>query len=156
LASFDRALALRPDDAEAHINRGNALRELKRIDEALASYDRAIAVRPDYVEAFNNRSVMLQELRQFDEALASLDRALALRPDYVEGLTGDPHAILRRIDVGEETKNPVAVGRARRECIDVRQIVARTQPRRASLLLERAVTRVVEFPFAGVRRQQPA
>ena len=48
LASYDRAIALKPDYAEAHNNRGNALRDLKRPEEALASYDRAIALKPDF------------------------------------------------------------------------------------------------------------
>src|SRR5262249_57363821 len=46
-AGYDRALALRPDDALALSNRGSALHELKRFDEALTSYDRALALRPD-------------------------------------------------------------------------------------------------------------
>ena len=44
LASYDRAIALRPDYADAHNNRGQVLRELMRYDEALASYDRALAI----------------------------------------------------------------------------------------------------------------
>ena len=40
LASFDRALALRPDNAEALGSRGFTLHVLRRFDEALASYDR--------------------------------------------------------------------------------------------------------------------
>ncbi|MGB6753949.1 MAG: tetratricopeptide repeat protein, partial [Xanthobacteraceae bacterium] len=55
LASFDRAIALRPDYAEAHHNRGNLLYALKRYEEALKSHDRAVAIRPDYVEALTNR-----------------------------------------------------------------------------------------------------
>jgi tetratricopeptide (TPR) repeat protein len=55
LASYDRALAVRPDHAEALKNRGNTLQELERFDEALASYDRALVVRPDDAEALNNR-----------------------------------------------------------------------------------------------------
>jgi len=42
LASYDKAIALKPDYAEA-FNRGLALRGLKRLEEALASYDRALA-----------------------------------------------------------------------------------------------------------------
>ena len=57
LASYDRALAVRPDYAEALSNRGTTLHELKRFPEALASYDRALAVRPDYAEALYNRGV---------------------------------------------------------------------------------------------------
>ena len=55
LASYDRALAVRPDYAKAFVDRGDTLRELKRFEEALASYDRAIALRPDYVEAHCQR-----------------------------------------------------------------------------------------------------
>ena len=58
LASYDRALAVRPDYAEALSNRGNTLHELKRFDDALASYDRALAVRPDYAEAHLNKSLL--------------------------------------------------------------------------------------------------
>ena len=51
LASYDRAIALAPDYAEAYANRGVTLEELKRFDEAVASYDRAIALRPDDAES---------------------------------------------------------------------------------------------------------
>src|SRR5581483_10662061 len=54
LASYDKAIQLRPDFAVAHYNRGNALSDLKRPDEAVASYDKAIRIRPDHAEAHNN------------------------------------------------------------------------------------------------------
>src|SRR5581483_7711756 len=47
LASYDRAIALKPDYADAHHCRGNILSDLRRLDEALASYGRAIAIRPE-------------------------------------------------------------------------------------------------------------
>jgi predicted O-linked N-acetylglucosamine transferase (SPINDLY family) len=86
LASYDRALKVRPDSAEALFNRGWTLHELKRFDEALASYERALTVRPDLAEAFCNRGLTLHELKRFEEALASYDRALKVRPDYAEAL----------------------------------------------------------------------
>ena len=65
-----------------YYNRGNALKELKRLAEALASYDKAIALKPDYAEAYYNRGNALQgpeaargsagELRQGDRAQARL------------------------------------------------------------------------------------
>ena len=88
----------------AHIgswrDRGNALQQVKRFDEAVLSYDRAVALNPRDVEAFNNRGNALQGLKRFDEALASYDRALALNPHQAEtfynrGIT--LHA-LRRLD----------------------------------------------------------
>jgi tetratricopeptide (TPR) repeat protein len=41
LASYDRALALRPDYAEAFFNRGVTLHLLRQVDEALICYDYA-------------------------------------------------------------------------------------------------------------------
>ena len=44
LASYDKAIALKPDFAAAHYNRGNALMILNSAEEALASYDKAVAL----------------------------------------------------------------------------------------------------------------
>jgi len=82
LASFDRALVLRPDYPEACNNRGNTLRELGRLDEALAAYDRALALKPDHASAWSNRGNVLRDLNRTEAALASLERALELRPDH--------------------------------------------------------------------------
>lgn len=79
LASYDQAIALKPDGTEAHNNRGATLQEMQRFDEALASYDRAIALKPDSAEAHNNRGVTLKEMRRYDEALASYAQSLALK-----------------------------------------------------------------------------
>jgi tetratricopeptide (TPR) repeat protein len=86
LKSYDRAIALKPDFAEALNNRGNALRALKRPRDALTSFDRAVAVRPDYAEALNNRGNSLVDLGRPEDALESYDRALAHRPKYVDAL----------------------------------------------------------------------
>jgi tetratricopeptide (TPR) repeat protein len=82
LTSFEQALAVRSDFAEALHNRGLTLHELKRFDEALTSFEQALAVRPDYAEALHNRGLTLYELKRFDEALTSFEQALAVRPDF--------------------------------------------------------------------------
>src|SRR5215475_7722206 len=79
-----RAVWLNPKIAEAHNNLGNALRGLKRYEEALASYDKAIVLKQDYANAHNNRGNALRDLKRPEEALASYDRAIALKPDYPE------------------------------------------------------------------------
>ena len=88
LQSYDRAIQLKPDFAEAYYNRGLALVELKRFEEALQSYDRAIQLKPDFAEAYSNRGIALDELKRFEEALQSYDRAIQLKPD-IEFLMGD-------------------------------------------------------------------
>jgi tetratricopeptide (TPR) repeat protein len=84
LAAYDRAIALRPEYAEAHHNRGVALRRLGRHEEALAAYDQAISLLPDFPEAHYNRGVALGNLGRYEEELAAYDRAIALRTDYPE------------------------------------------------------------------------
>jgi Flp pilus assembly protein TadD len=42
------SVALSPEDAEAHSNLGNTLKELGRLNEAEASYTQAIALKPDF------------------------------------------------------------------------------------------------------------
>lgn len=79
-----KAIAVNPSVAAAHNNRGLALKELQRLDEALASYDMALALKPDYADAYYHRGLALKELHRLDEALANYDQALALKPDYAE------------------------------------------------------------------------
>ena len=80
LTSYDRAIALRPDFADAFYNRGVVLWELRRPEDALASYDRAIALKPGNAMALNSRADALQSLRRFKEALADYDSVIALMP----------------------------------------------------------------------------
>ena len=101
LASFDRALRLKPDYAEVLANRGNALLRLERLEAALACYERAIALKPDYFTAHYNRGNALLALNQPDEALDSYDRALALSPNHLEILNNRGNALLRLGRTGE-------------------------------------------------------
>ncbi|MDC0222226.1 tetratricopeptide repeat protein [Gammaproteobacteria bacterium] len=78
------AVALSPQDAEAHRNLGVTLKELGRLDEAEASYTQAIALKPDYAEAHSNLGNTLKELGRLEEAEASYTQAIALKPDYAE------------------------------------------------------------------------
>jgi hypothetical protein len=84
LATYDMALAMRPDDAEALNRRGEVLRQLNRLEEALASCARAIANSPGMAEAYNNRGLILEELRRLPEALESFGKAQELAPGYPE------------------------------------------------------------------------
>jgi tetratricopeptide (TPR) repeat protein len=79
-----KAIGLNAKVAAAHSNLGNALRDLKRPEDALASYDRAIALKPDAAETYYNRGLVLQELKRPEDALASYDKAIALKPDFAD------------------------------------------------------------------------
>ena len=53
-----KAVALSPQDAEAHNNLGITLKALGRLDEAEASYNQAIALKPDLADAHRNLTLM--------------------------------------------------------------------------------------------------
>ncbi|HVZ53619.1 MAG TPA: tetratricopeptide repeat protein, partial [Pseudolabrys sp.] len=93
LASYDRALTLRPESAEVISNRGTCLERLGRLDEALASYEHALSARPDFVDAHYNRGNVLLALQRHAEALASYDHVLALKPDHADALNNRGQAL---------------------------------------------------------------
>src|SRR5579884_1789726 len=97
LASFDAAIAIKPD-AAAYNNRGSVLNKLGRLEEAIASYGKAIALQPDYPEAYFNRSNVYIRQMRYAEALKDADRAIALRPNYVKAHNNRANALnaLRR------------------------------------------------------------
>ena len=66
LANYDRALAIKPDIAEALSNRGVTQQELRRYDQALASYDKALAIQPEFAEAHFNQSLCRLLLGDFE------------------------------------------------------------------------------------------
>ena len=84
LASYDQAIALKPDDAGAYYSRGILQYFRKQYEDALACYDRAIALKPDFVTAHNNRAIALVDMKRFEDALASFNKTIALKPDYAE------------------------------------------------------------------------
>jgi tetratricopeptide (TPR) repeat protein len=87
LKGYDKAIELKPDDANARNNRGVALDELGRYDEALKAFDKAIELQSDYANAWNNRGVVLgskSKPRRYDEALEAYKKASELEPDFAE------------------------------------------------------------------------
>jgi tetratricopeptide (TPR) repeat protein len=79
---------------EQWLTEGNALRDLKRYDEALAAYEQAIRLDPKYPLAYNSKGATLYVLKRYDEALAANEQAIRLDPNYafayyVKGLALD-------------------------------------------------------------------
>jgi predicted O-linked N-acetylglucosamine transferase (SPINDLY family) len=93
LRQLDAALKINPKVAAVHNNRGNALKDMGRSNEALASYERAIALKADYPDAFYNHGNVLRALGRSADAVASYDQAIALRPDYAEALSNRGSAL---------------------------------------------------------------
>jgi len=82
LSALEEALALAPDHADAHYNRGSALLDLGQPADALASFDEALAVRPQHADTHYNRGAALRDLKRLADAAAGFERALALKGDH--------------------------------------------------------------------------
>ena len=51
IQSFQRAIAIQPNDAE-HILTGNAFKDFGKLDEAVGAYETASSLKPDYAEVY--------------------------------------------------------------------------------------------------------
>jgi CHAT domain-containing protein len=71
------AFKINPEKEEDWHNRGVALEDLGRYEEAIASYDKA----PNTYESLYNKGVLLDSLGRYEEALASYVRAIKINPD---------------------------------------------------------------------------
>ncbi|MCW8914577.1 MAG: tetratricopeptide repeat protein [Magnetovibrio sp.] len=78
------AIQAQPDFAHAHISRGNALKALNRIDDAIRSYQTAITLLPDDANAHFNLGTTLTSCGRNDDALTTLKTAVGLNPNFAE------------------------------------------------------------------------
>ena len=50
IEAYNKALAIKPDYADAYNNMGIALKEQGKLEEAIEAYNKALAIKPDYAE----------------------------------------------------------------------------------------------------------
>ena len=84
IEAYNKALAIKPDYAEAYNNMGITLKEQGKLEEAIEAYNKALAIKPDYAEAYNNMGNALKEQGKLEEAIEAYNKALAIKPDYAE------------------------------------------------------------------------
>jgi tetratricopeptide (TPR) repeat protein len=73
-------------------NRGNALADLGKYDEAIENYDRALAIAPENPIILLNKAISLRgkgvglaESKRPNDALECFEKAIAIKPDYSDG-----------------------------------------------------------------------
>ena len=79
-----KALELKPNYPEAHINLGNALKEQGDLTAAIASYNIALQLKPNCPEVHYNLGVAFKDRGDLIAAIASYNKALQLKPNYSE------------------------------------------------------------------------
>jgi len=83
IAQYRKALEIKPDYAEAHLNLGNILAARGQADEAIAQFRMALEFDPDNVKAHNNLGHVLAAKGQVNEAIIQYRMALKIKPDYI-------------------------------------------------------------------------
>ena len=58
IETYDKALALNANFAEALYDKGLALHNLNKFQEAIECYDKAISITPKYIDAINYKGVV--------------------------------------------------------------------------------------------------
>jgi tetratricopeptide (TPR) repeat protein len=69
LKVFEKAIELKPDNAELWRNLGVALTELGRNDEAILSFQHALKLEPGLWDAANRAAILLHQAARFEDAL---------------------------------------------------------------------------------------
>lgn len=87
VACFERAAALRPNDAAVLCNLANALLEDSRPADAVARYRQALKLQPALAAVHGNLGHTLLALGQVDDALASYRRQLELQPGQADAIS---------------------------------------------------------------------
>jgi hypothetical protein len=80
LSSFQEALRIKPDYADAWYNAGIALGRLQDYPRAIAAYQEALRLDPANADGWVYRGLAHQAIGQYAEAIACYESALRLRP----------------------------------------------------------------------------
>ena len=74
------------DPSLGYINKGVALRQLKRYDESLACFEEVLKSKPDHLQALQYKSQVLADQQKFKDAIACIDEILKSQPGNVDFL----------------------------------------------------------------------
>ncbi len=86
LSAYDKAVQLKPDDAELWKQLGNILLELERFDHALLSFQHVLKLDPRHQDAAYKSGVLLNQTGRFEEAVAHLNLCDEVLPNHAPTL----------------------------------------------------------------------
>ncbi|MDC3325176.1 tetratricopeptide repeat protein, partial [Planktomarina temperata] len=84
--AYHKALAIKPDYADAYTKMGVTLKEQGKLKEAIEAYNKAIAIKTDNAEAYYNMGIALKAQGKLEEARETYRKALAIKPHYANAL----------------------------------------------------------------------
>ena len=104
---INKAIKINPNFAEAYNEQGNALNELKKLEEAIKSYNNAININPKYADAYYNKGLVLHELKKLESAVQNYDKAIKINPKHIMSHNNKGFALqqLKKVDASLKSYN---------------------------------------------------
>ena len=82
IESYNKAIELNPQYADAYNNRGFAYEQLGNHQEAIKDYSKAIELDPQFAMAYNNRGNVYDDLGDYHHAISDYNKAIELDPQF--------------------------------------------------------------------------
>lgn len=92
IESFNRAISLKPDYAEAYEYLGYSYDAQHKYDLAIDAYRQVIRLKPERAESYNGLGLAYRALNRYAEAIEAFNKSISLKPDFVA-----PHQNLGRM-----------------------------------------------------------
>jgi len=108
VAGWQKALALNPDDAKAHLNLGYVMQQSGQLDQAIEQYRTALKINSSYAAAHTNLGIALATAGKLDEGIDHYEKAISIDPENSEAHGNLCAALLER------RQNDVAIGHCRK------------------------------------------
>lgn len=83
---YQKAISMKPNFVEAHMNKGDLLLRLNQTEEAKLAFETALQHNPDYTDAHYNLGSALLQMGRRVHAEKSYRRALALDSNHIHTL----------------------------------------------------------------------
>ncbi len=80
IASYDQAISLKPDNADAWYKKARLCAEMGNHEGALFGYEKTVELKPSRWDAWRDRGIILYKLRRYQEATSSYLKALQFQP----------------------------------------------------------------------------
>jgi len=84
LHCIDRALEIKPDNAELWVEKGSIFFDQQKYADAVHCYEKAAGIDTEDFNAWYNKGVALERLGKFRDAITALDRAIKIDPNHVD------------------------------------------------------------------------
>lgn len=81
IASYDRALAIRPNDRDAWYKKGCLCYKLQRYEEALLCFEKTVKIQENHWQAWRDKGLLLYKFKKYKQAVDSYFKSLEIQPN---------------------------------------------------------------------------